>query len=232
MNKQDKNIALALAAFFGFLLLEWVLFSYADRPVAEYTQALDTSHPALIGFFRGMTDLGKSVWYLPPCGLAVLFCGFLCRGKDVPLAYRRLFAYIGVRAFFLFATIALSGIVADILKVIIGRARPHLWLERGIYGFHFFTREGFLWNGMPSGHSTTAFALACSLAVLYPRLRVLWFGYALLLAGSRVMVDAHYLSDICAGAVLGALTVWVFIKRGIIHLSKVIFPIDSVLLRK
>jgi membrane-associated phospholipid phosphatase len=85
---------------------------------------------------------------------------------------------------------------------------------------------------MPSGHTTTAFALAFSLSFLYPRLRPLWFAYALVLAASRVMVDAHYLSDVCAGALLGWLTVWVFTKYGMIHVWKVIFPIDTSLAKK
>ena len=188
-----------------------------DRPLAEYTQSLDASNPRLINFFRNITDWGKGVWYLVPCGLGIVFCGFLSRAKDAPAAYRRLFAYVGVRAFFLFATIGISGIIADIIKPIAGRARPLLWLRDGVYGFDPFTRAGFLWNGMPSGHSTTVFALAFSLSFLYPRLRVLWFFYALVLAASRIMVDAHYMSDVCAGALLGWLTVWVFIKYGMIH---------------
>lgn len=232
MKAEDKKAVFIVAAVFGFLFLEYILLLFVDRPVALYTQSLDNSHKGLINFFRAITDLGKGVWYLVPCGLATIFCGFLSRGKDVPLRYRRLFAYIGVRAFFLFATIGISGIIADIIKPIAGRARPHLWLESGIYGFHPFTRMGFLWNGIPSGHTTTAFALAFSLSFLYPRLRFLWFGYALLLAVSRIMVDAHYVSDVCAGALLGWLTVWVFIKYGMIHVWKVIFPIDTVLLRK
>ena len=79
---------------------------------------------------------------------------------------------------------------------------------------------------MPSGHTTTAFALAFSLSTLYSRLRPLWFAYALVLATSRVMVDAHYLSDVVAGAMLGFLTVHLFTKYGIIQSWKVIFPID------
>jgi membrane-associated phospholipid phosphatase len=215
-----------------FGLLEYALFLYADRPLAASMKSLDATHPDLINFFRSITDLGKGVWYLAPCGLILIFCGFLSRGKDVPPVYRRLFAYIGVRAFFLFATIGISGIIADIIKPLAGRARPLLWLRDGVYGFDPFNRLGSLWNGMPSGHTTTAFALAFSLSFLYPRLRVLWFSYALLLASSRIMVDAHYLSDVCAGALLGWATVWIFTKCGMIQLWKVIFPIDMELVRK
>jgi len=232
MNSKTRNTLRYATAIFGFLLVEYVLFLYVDRPLAAYTRSLDTSAHQLIDFFRHITDLGKSKWYLWPCGLATIFCGFLARGKDVRPVYRRLFAYIGVRAFFLFATIGLSGLFADIVKPLAGRARPKLWLDNQIYGFAPFNTHGFLWNGMPSGHTTTAFALAFSLSIFYPRLRLLWFAYALLLGVSRVMVDAHYLSDVCAGAMLGWLTVHLFIKYGMIHVWKVIFPIDSPLAKK
>ncbi len=211
----------------GFLLFETAMFLYADRPLAAYAKMLDHTDPALTDFFRSITDFGKSKWYLWPCGLATIFCSFLSRGKDVKTGYRRLCGYIGVRAFFLFGTIGISGIVADIIKPLAGRARPLLWLRDGIYGFSPFTRAGFLWNAMPSGHTTTAFALAFSLSLLYPRGRPLWFTYALLLGASRIMVDAHYLSDVCAGAVLGWMTVRLFAKYGMPCLGKVIFPIDS-----
>jgi undecaprenyl-diphosphatase len=226
MKFAAKTSGLVAAAICGFALLEYALFLWADRPLAFYIFGLQTTQPGLIGFFQSITDLGKAQWYLWPCGLATIFCGFLTRGKDVPQRYRRLCAYVTVRSFFLFGTIALSGIAADIVKPIVGRARPWLLLHKNIYGFAPFTASA-VWNGMPSGHTTTAVALAFSLSTLYPRLRVLWFAYALVLGVSRIMVDAHYLSDVIAGAMLGWLTVHLFVRYGMIHVWRVIFPIDS-----
>jgi membrane-associated phospholipid phosphatase len=226
MSKKAKTAAMILAAIIAFALIEYIFYVAVDRQLALYASILEDTRPPLIKFFKRITDLGKSQWYLWPCGIATIFCAFLARGKDVAPRYRRLFSYVGVRTLFLFATIALSGIVADIIKPIVGRARPPLWLHDAVYGFKPFT-HGFIWNSMPSGHATTAFALACSLAIFYPRLRILWFAYALLLAASRVMVDVHYLSDVVAGALLGWLTVRLFFKYGMIHAWQVIFPIDS-----
>ncbi|MDD3030191.1 MAG: phosphatase PAP2 family protein [Alphaproteobacteria bacterium] len=217
----------ALLAGLVFLSFEIVLFLFIDKPVSLYIANLDGSQSGLVDFFRRITDLGKGAWYLWPCGLAALFCAFLSRGKEVPPAVRHLFGYVGVRALFLFATIGLSGIAANILKVLFGRARPKLFLREHLYGFAPLSFDGSLWASLPSGHTTTAFALAFSLAALYPRGRILWFAYALLLAASRIMVNAHYVSDTLAGAALGGLTVWLFSKYGMNHLAKVIFPIDS-----
>jgi membrane-associated phospholipid phosphatase len=225
--KKDREKWAKLGVYsFCFITMESLFYFFIDRPMSDSVKALDDSHHSLIDIFRGFTDMGKSVWYLWPCGVAALFCGFLSRAQSMPSLYRKLFGYIGVRAFFLFATIALSGIVADIIKPLVGRARPLLWLRDNIYGFHPFTLQGSLWNSFPSGHSTTAFALAASLSIFYPRLRPLWVACALILAISRVMVDAHYLSDVCAGAFLGWLSAALFLKYGMIPVSRVIFPID------
>lgn len=223
----SKRISGPVGLAVAFVAFEALLFAFVDRPIAAYTHALDTSAHGLIEFFRSITDLGKGAWYLWPCGVATILGAFLSRGQDVPPRYRRLFGYVGVRAFYIFAVIALSGIAANIIKPFVGRARPLLWLRDGIYGFDPFGHPYALWNSIPSGHTTTAFAFAFALAKLYPRATPVWYAYALCLALSRVMVDAHYLSDVCAGAMLAALTVELFTKHGMKPLSKVIFPIDK-----
>jgi membrane-associated phospholipid phosphatase len=58
---------------------------------------------------------------------------------------------------------------------------------------------------MPSGHSTTAFAAAVALGALWPRARPLLWLYAVVIAASRVIIYAHYPSDVIAGACLGGL---------------------------
>jgi undecaprenyl-diphosphatase len=215
-------------AFAVFLILECILYFMLDKPIALYFSIAEITHASFIDFFRKITDLGKSIWYLWPCGVLTILCSFLSRGKDVPPHYRRLFAYVGVRTLFLFATIALSGIAADIIKPLIGRARPPVWLHDAIYGFAPLTFHA-AWNSMPSGHTTTAFALAGSLCVFYPRLRFLWLAYALMLGASRVIVDAHYLSDVLAGALLGWITVRLFLKYGMYRIWKALFPVESLL---
>jgi len=64
---------------------------------------------------------------------------------------------------------------------------------------------------MPSGHSLTAFATAALLCLVVTRsrlaLRLLLLAAAALIAGSRVVVGAHWPSDILVGAGLGLLSV-------------------------
>lgn len=100
-------------------------------------------------------------------------------------------------------------------KVLIGRARPDIYLKKGIYGFH-----GFEWNGhfhsFPSGHTLMIFTLATSLSFAFPRWRNTFFILALLLSLSRVLLAKHYLSDVMGTAALGILiatTVHLVIRR-------------------
>jgi undecaprenyl-diphosphatase len=60
-------------------------------------------------------------------------------------------------------------------------------------------------HSFPSGHATTSFACATVLAHYVPRLRVLFFFLAALIALSRVYNGMHYPTDVIAGAVLGVL---------------------------
>ncbi|MDD4616609.1 MAG: phosphatase PAP2 family protein [Alphaproteobacteria bacterium] len=211
----------------AFLLLEAALVWYADRPIAEYMKALDQSAHGLIDFFRSVTDLGKGAVWLWPCGLVALVCGFVSRGRNVPPKWHHLCGYMGVRALFVFGTVGVSGIAADVLKPLFGRGRPKLWLTDGVYGFEPLTFFQSVWNGMPSGHSATAFSLAFALVKLYPKGSAFWLFFAVLIAASRVAVDAHFLSDVIAGSALGWVSAEAFFRHGIAPFAKIIFPIDN-----
>ena len=56
----------------------------------------------------------------------------------------------------------------------------------------------------PSGHTITAFAVALSLTEFYPTLALGLFFCALSVALSRILLGMHFVSDVLAGAVIGA----------------------------
>jgi undecaprenyl-diphosphatase len=99
------------------------------------------------------------------------------------------------------ATAALAGIfVFRALKHASRRKRPcqiepHCWatiLPPDLYSF-------------PSGHSITAFGVAVSIGLFYPDLQGCLLAAAFLIAGSRIILGMHFLSDVLAGSALGVL---------------------------
>lgn len=55
----------------------------------------------------------------------------------------------------------------------------------------------------PSGHSITAFGVALSVGSFYPELQGLLLMVAFLIAGSRIVLGMHFLSDVLAGSAIG-----------------------------
>jgi membrane-associated phospholipid phosphatase len=150
--------------------------------------------------FRFATDFGLSGWFLFPLGAALVVIA-LVTSPAVSRMSQLVLASLSVRLGFLFLGIALPGLIVTIGKRIIGRARP------AVAGEDVFLYKFFLWRAdyasFPSGHATTAFAAAVAFGVLWPRLRPLLWSYAIIIALSRVIVNAHHPSDVVAGAIAG-----------------------------
>ncbi len=183
------------------------LIAYLDKPIALYVSTLD---PALIRFFKGVTYFGDSLYYLLPSIL--LFGFFTLRARkmgagEVKDRFRR-YARNGL---FVFVSIAASGLVNDVFKILLGRPRPKVFLGGGPYGFSFVQLSSNYWS-FPSGHANTAFALMTALWILAPRGRWVYLPLAVLVACSRVFVSKHYPSDVLAGAFL-AIVVTLYVRQ-------------------
>jgi len=109
-----------------------------------------------------------------------------------------------------------SGAVSSLLRMTAGRLRPNglivglnpLQNQGENYwqlfrGFHTTADLSF-----PSGHATLAFTLAAALACLSPRGRWLFLILAALCALARVVMQAHFYSDVLAGAAIGYTLGW------------------------
>ena len=193
MTHRNRIVAIGSA-----LLIVLMLFSYAliDRPVTLFCQDLG---PGTIQVFQWITELGKSTGYLVAFFVLFVFFKYYLRR---PIAANR--------ALFLFAAVALSGLTTDLIKPLVGRLRPKLLFEADLYGFEPF-RIGYEYNSFPSGHATTVFALAAALSFFFPRWRLPLFSLAAVVGLSRIIVGAHYLSDVMAGAYVGVMTVFALV---------------------
>jgi membrane-associated phospholipid phosphatase len=119
----------------------------------------------------------------------------------------------------------LAGAVTTLTKWLVHRPRPAIvagWEAR--VSNSAFNQESF--QSFPSGHTATAFALATVLAMLYPHGRTYFYTLAALVAVQRVAVQAHYPSDVLAGAVIGFL-VAAWSGLVLVATNKAMRPINS-----
>jgi membrane-associated phospholipid phosphatase len=106
------------------------------------------------------------------------------------------------RGMFILGCGVVAGFVAAKLKIIFGRPPPEALLNEGGYGFHFFN-GGIGFDSFPSSHAAIAAGLAGALSAIWPAHRRLFLGLAVIVAASRFVIGAHYLSDVLLGCAVG-----------------------------
>lgn len=200
-------VLLALAAIMAGM-------AYVDPLIQGSRQYLS---PGQRLFFAIITDIGKSGWVLIPSGVAILV--ILAAMPPVRRFADRLVLALAVRLAFVFIAVGGSGLIVTIVKRIIARGRPRYFEEFGTLHFQFPSWQS-SYASFPSGHSQTAFAIALAFAFLFPRWRWPLLAAAVVVAFSRIGVDAHYFTDVVAGSLWGAwFTVmtrdW-FARRGLV----------------
>jgi undecaprenyl-diphosphatase len=108
----------------------------------------------------------------------------------------------GNKAFTLVAAVALTSLSCAILKRLFGRVRPGREDAGKFFGpsrrLRDSDRESF-----PSSHTACAVALTTALTALYPHGWTTFWFLAVVCAVLRYLLDAHWPSDIFAGAAVG-----------------------------
>ncbi|MCE2941568.1 MAG: phosphatase PAP2 family protein [Gemmatimonadota bacterium] len=156
-------------------------------------------------------DLGRLLrvaGFLPTWLLASLAIGLHDRGAAVSLPWRG-----WRRGATVVAAAAVAGAAAEVLKLLVRRERP---LDHaGAYVFRAWSDRPFSTAGlgMPSSHTLVAFGAAAALGELFPRTRWVWYGLAAGCGLSRVLAQAHFLSDVVVAAVVGTV-IGIWLGRG------------------
>lgn len=146
---------------------------------------------------RFLTDIGKS-WWIITATVLIIVAGILLRRFAVNAETKQLGARAMHMASYVLVSVAISGLTANIIKRAVGRPRPELSSDHGIFSFNPFMHES-EFESFPSGHATTCGALWTALALLFPQFRWPLFLVGLYLASTRVFVGAHYPSDVLVG---------------------------------
>src|SRR5437763_11392459 len=148
--------------------------------------------PARERTLRVMTCLADEKILLAVVGLFWLQARLRPQGHDVRREADRML--LGV---------ILAGLLPDVFKHLVDRKRPDRTLVHGPR--HGIPRSGDPWDSFPSGHALHLGAVAGPLArvVPTPARPLIWIGI-LGLAVTRIMLLAHYASDVVAGLAMGA----------------------------
>ena len=182
----------------GSVLGGTVLLSLADKPVYDLMQK---NHS---GF---LDDLGNFGYHNgKPYAAAIVTGGFYVTGWIIDDEWTKETAAI------LTAAYATSGILQTTLKKVVGRARPSEGL--GNHEFRPFLNDP-QFSSFPSGHSQIAFVTAMVLAerVEQPWLKAVFYTGAALTMASRMYANAHWITDVTFGGILGYLCTKTVIKR-------------------
>ncbi len=100
----------------------------------------------------------------------------------------------------LWASLLIVVIVSSLIKIIAGRTRPFVL---NLYTLPMLAGTVAQNTSFPSSHAAVSFSALPILDREFPYFRVVWFGFALLVAFSRVYFALHYPSDVLTGAILG-----------------------------
>lgn len=121
-------------------------------------------------------------------------------------------------ALMVWSSYALSGIIAQVLKYFILEARPAVYLKDTSYKYFIENVTLHNFHAFPSGHTTSAFAMAAvlSFAVKNKKYSMLFLAEAILVGYSRIYLAQHFMDDVLVGAILGLLSAiicWIFLEK-------------------
>jgi membrane-associated phospholipid phosphatase len=186
----------------------WLLTAVLGAAVIVLMVAVDVTEIGLMpprgaaGLWpvRILTDFGKAanvLWSLAVMLLAVALVSPALGGTR-----RSQLLGLGTRLQFLFFAVLVPVLSGEVIKWIVGRGRPFVGGAANAFNFSPFATTN-AYASFPSAHAITAFALALAVSVLWPRARAAVMTYAVLIAGSRLVLLAHHPSDVVAGALIG-----------------------------
>ncbi len=191
------------------LLLIGVLLTYKiDVGLYGFFSSFNYGYGSIYlkNFFVGITDLGDSLWYFTALVLIFLFSYLFKRINVITLDK---YSYLKKFSFFGFIYLLLVGVITQIIKHLVGRPRPnHAQLDGG-FEFNFLTTES-AFHSFPSGHSSTIIAITIIASLVLPGLRYFFYLCGFLIALSRVVVEAHFITDVVSGSLVAIIVYKVF----------------------
>ncbi len=223
MHETDANDS-RFAWQWGVILLVAAAIAFPfDAAVARWAGTLENQLGGdVLRELKALQQFGQGAWILI---IAIAFVSLQ------PWRARRLLDFA--------AAVGVTSLISLMLKMLIGRPRPTFSDPLVILGpfrrYYVSDVAGLrhawelwapissdLWS-MPSSHTSSVVAVAAFVARMCPRLTGLMIGLAAIVAISRVIFGAHYLSDVLFGASVG----WM-VAGSILHVDGGVRAIDWV----
>jgi undecaprenyl-diphosphatase len=160
-----------------------------DKSVLFYFNPMRLAMDPIVVWAKWLTSNGMAA-------ITMLFVVYLLASKVLKSLDAPLMVY-----FYTILSFAVSGIAGDLLKEILARPRP-----AATYGKAILALSQSVTPAIPSGHATKSVALVLPFILLVSNSRNIHKGLKItigLIAGgvclSRIVLGAHYLSDVLAG---------------------------------
>jgi len=205
------------SVFPGALRMAEVLLAVASIVVLlvlvadpAFLSMLKSRDKLTLQIFEIVTRLGASSWILMTAG-AVILALSVYPARNLKRAIRIKMHDWVLAMYFIFTSVAFAGLLTNLMKNLIGRARPQFTPPGEVWFSNPFG-DNYDFASFPSGHSTTAGALAMALMLLAPRYRVIFALFGVWVAISRPVLGVHFPSDIFAGLVWGAGFTWLYAR--------------------
>jgi membrane-associated phospholipid phosphatase len=192
-SKEIKCYLLCMAAIMPFFFIDqyviiWVReFKNANPDIARFLQYFDKA--AYYGGHGTPLITGGALLYLAG--------RYLDKVKIMELGKKLFIGFI------------CAGTAGQIIKHLVGRARPRitdqlLFIGPSIRGSY---------DSFPSGHASLAFCLAYLVSARFPRYRILLYLYAVLVCAGRVDSASHFPADVLGGALVGIIVARIVEKK-------------------
>ena len=181
----------------GFVsILIGLLALTIDRQLAHfiYDHVSARAHKAL----DSITHYAKAGHWLAAAILALIVAAGMRRFGVLAEESTQLISY----SLAFIASLTMGSAILHVIKLVLGRRRPRDDMEMGLYGFTplAFNLD---YNSFPSGHALTICCVAVIFTCVWPMWWPVWFAVAALLAVTRALLTAHFLSDVLIGAGIG-----------------------------
>jgi membrane-associated phospholipid phosphatase len=182
----------------AFIAAEWICYNN-DAQIHSIFNHNQNNFNKNLAF--GLEKFGNGT-YVYPAIAALYLSGLILKNQDCQ--------YIGLQTTKAFV---LGGILMEILKVGVGRARP--FQSENPYDFKHFSKEE-NYTSFPSGHTFHAFTVATILSQQFHKPLITAASYAIA-AGvglSRIYDNKHWMSDVLVGGAIGYCISKVIMKSG------------------